>query len=193
MKRLFLVAALVASGCAPSRGPKAEPLTVLPDFAMTAVGPDAETPFGLADMKGKVWIADFVFTRCAGPCPLMTTRLAKLGERLPPEVSLLTVSVDPAGDTPERLRAYARHHGADARRWVFLRGGTQETYRLLYAGFRLPMSTDPSAPPQTRVTHSTRFVLVDRAGAVRGYYDALSDLDNDALARDARRLLEAGS
>lgn len=193
MKRLSLAVQLVAFGCAPSRGPQAEPLTVLPDFAMTAVGPDAETPFGLADMKGKIWIADFVFTRCAGPCPLMTARLSKLGERLPPEVSLLTVSVDPAGDTPERLRAYARHHGADARRWVFLRGGTEETYRLLYAGFRLPMSTDPSAPPETRVTHSTRFVLVDRAGAVRGYYDALSDLDNDALARDARRLLEAGS
>ncbi|MDX6771203.1 MAG: SCO family protein [Elusimicrobiota bacterium] len=193
MRRLLLAVPLVLAACGPKRGPSAEPLTVLPEFAMTAVGPDGESPFGLADLKGKVWIADFIFTRCAGPCPLMTARLAKLGERLPPEVSLLTVSVDPAGDTPGRLRAYARHHGADARRWVFLRGGTEETYRLLYAGFRLPMSTDPAAAPELRVTHSTRFVLVDRAGAVRGYYDALSDLENDALARDARRLLEAGS
>ncbi len=192
MNRILLVALLLAA-CGPKRGASVEPLTTLPDFAMTAVGPDGETPFGLADMRGKVWIADFVFTRCAGPCPLMTARLARLGERLPPEVSLLTVSVDPAGDTPERLRAYARHHGADARRWVFLRGGVPETYRLLYSGFRLPMSTDPAAAPEARVLHSTRFVLVDRAGAVRGYYDALSDLDNDALARDARRLLEAGS
>lgn len=192
MNRILLVALLLAA-CGPKRGASVEPLTTLPDFAMTAVGPDGETPFGLADMRGKVWIADFVFTRCAGPCPLMTARLARLGERLPSEVSLLTVSVDPAGDTPERLRAYARHHGADARRWVFLRGGVPETYRLLYSGFRLPMSTDPAAAPEARVLHSTRFVLVDRAGAVRGYYDALSDLDNDALARDARRLLEAGS
>lgn len=193
MKIGVLVACLLSWACAPKRGASAEPLATLPDFALTAVGAEGETPFGLADMRGKVWIADFIFTRCAGPCPLMTARLAALGERLPPQVSLLTVSVDPVGDTPERLRAYARHHGADARRWVFLRGDVPSTYRLLYSGFRLPMSTDPAAAPESRVLHSTRFVLVDRAGAVRGYYDALSDLDNDALARDARRLLEAGS
>lgn len=189
----MLAALLVPAACSPERGPRAEPLAVLPEFTMSAVGPDGEAPFGRGDMLGRVWVADFIFTRCSGPCPLMTQRLARLGERLPPEAGLLTVSVDPAGDTPGRLRAYARRHGADGRRWVFLRGSVPDTYRLLYEGFRLPMSTDPKAPAELRVTHSTRFVLVDRAGAVRGYYDALSDIENDALARDARRLLEAGS
>ena len=160
---------------------------------MTAVGPAAETPFGRKDMLGKVWVVDFIYTHCAGPCPLLTERLSKLAESLPPEVGLLTVTVDPEGDTPERLRTYAKGYGADPRRWVFIRGTLLQTYDLLYAGFRLPMSSDPKAPPGARVTHSTRFVLVDKKAAIRGFYDGLGDLDNAALARDARRLLEVDS
>jgi protein SCO1/2 len=171
----------------------AEPLAVLPEFAMTAVEADGTRPFSRADMAGKVWIADFVFTRCAGPCPLLSERMAALAGALPPEVGLLTVGVDSEGDTPERLRAYARRHGARFDRWVFVRGTPAQTYHLLYAGFRLPLSVDPSAPAELRAAHSTRFVLVDRAGGIRGYYDGLSDSDNAALARDARRLLEVGS
>ena len=160
---------------------------------MTALTPDAEVPFGRKDLLGKVWVVDFVFTRCSGPCPLLTRRLGKLAASLPPEVGLLTVTVDPEGDTPERLRAYAEKYGADSRRWVFLRGSVKQTYDLLYAGFRLPMSADPKAAPDARVMHSTRFVLVDKKAAIRGFYDGLGDLDNDALARDARRLLEVDS
>lgn len=179
-------AALVA--CARGRLPT---YAVLPDFTMTAVGPDADVPFGARDMRGRVWVADFIFTHCSGPCPLLSARMASLARTLPPSVGLLTVSVDPEGDTPARLRAYAKAYGADAR-WVFLRGDAKRTYELLYAGFRLPMSTDPKAEPGARVIHSTRLVLVDKDGAIRGYYDGLNDSDADALARDARRLLEVG-
>lgn len=192
MKRLLPAAALVlAAACA--RGGAPPVAANLHDFTMTAVGPASESPFGLRDMRGRVWIVDFIYTRCGGPCPLLTGQMAELAKTLPPEVGLLTVTVDPDGDTPERLRAYAKAYGADARRWVFLRGTISDTYQLLYAGFHLTMSSDPKADPQTRVLHSTRFVLVDRAGAIRGYYDGLSALDNAALARDARRLLEAGT
>ena len=123
---------------------------------------------------------------------MLSTQLAELSHVLAAEVGLMSVTVDPEGDTPERLRAYARSYGADPRRWVFLRGSSSDTYRLLYAGFRQPLSVDPKAPPEIRVTHSTRFVLVDKKGGIRGFYDGLSDEDNAALARDARRLLEAG-
>ncbi|MFI5345594.1 MAG: SCO family protein [Elusimicrobiota bacterium] len=192
MRRLLLCAPLLLAGaCARRSAP--EVLAVLPDFAMTAVGPDAETAFGLGDMLGKVWVVDFIYTHCSGPCPLLTERLSKLAESLPPQIGLLTVSVDPEGDTPERLRAYAKSYGADPRRWVFLRGTGRQTYELLYAGFRLPMSADAKAAPDARVMHSTRFVLVDKNGAIRGFYDGLGDSDNDALARDARRLLEVDS
>jgi cytochrome oxidase Cu insertion factor (SCO1/SenC/PrrC family) len=160
---------------------------------MTSVGARGTTPFGRQDLLGKVWIADFIFTRCAGPCPILSTRLAALAQELPPSIGLLTVAVDSEGDTPERLRAYAKRYGAQAGRWVFLRGTHSETYNLLYAGFRLPLSVNPSAPEEERAVHSTRFVLVDKNGGIFGYYDGLSDSDNAALARDARRLLEVGS
>lgn len=190
MRRALLACAvLLACACARTK----EPLGVLPEFRMTAVGPKGAAEFGRKDLLGKVWIADFIFTHCAGPCPMLSTRLAKLGRELPPSVGLLTVGVDSEGDTPERLRAYARRYEAEAGRWVFLRGTPAETYHLLYAGFRLPLSVNPSAPEEQRATHSTQFVLIDSSGAIRGYYDGLSDSDNAAIARDARRLLEVGS
>lgn len=190
MRRLLLaVCVVLGAACGPARPPAP---ARLPDFKMTSVGGAGVEPFGRGDMLGRVWVVDFVYTRCGGPCPLLTQRLAALAETLPPEVGLLTITVDPEGDTPERLRAYARAHGADPRRWVFLRGSLTDTYQLLFAGFQLPMSADPKAAPEARVMHSTRFVLVDRDAAIRGYYDGLNDLDNDALARDARRLLEVG-
>lgn len=182
--RAGLAAVLLLASCAQSR-----PDAALPEFAMEAVEPAGTRPFGRADMLGKVWIAGFVFTRCAGPCPLITARMSRVSAQAP-GASLLTVTVDPEGDTPRRLRAYARAWKADPARWVFLRGSLPETYRLLYEGFRLPLSVDPAASPERRATHSSRLVLVGRDGRVRGWYDALSDLENAALARDARRLLE---
>jgi protein SCO1/2 len=185
-----VVAAAAATLAACGRG-RLPTYAALPDFAMTAVGPTRDAPFTRRELRGKVWVADFVFTRCSGPCPLLSTRMASLARTLPPSVGLLTVSVDPDGDTPERLRAYAKAYGADER-WVFLRGGTRQTYELLYAGFKLPMSLDAKADAGARAIHSTRLVLVDASGSIRGYYDGLSDTDADALARDARRLLEVG-
>lgn len=192
MRPLLAPAALLLCLSACGRGSERSALA-LPDFSMTVVGAKETTPFGRRDLLGRVWIADFIYTSCAGPCPLLTARLAALEKALPPEIGLLSVTVDPETDTPERLRTYARAHGLEPRRWLFLRGSIQDTYQLLYAGFRLPMSTQPDAPPQARVTHSTRFVLVDQKGAIRGYYEGLVDADNAAIQRDARRLLEVGS
>jgi len=188
MRGAFLVFAL-ACACARSQGP----LAVLPEFTMTSVGPRSTAEFTRKDLLGRVWIADFIFTRCSGPCPLLSARLAAIGRDLPPVIGLLSIAVDSEGDTPRRLREYAERYGAEPGRWVFLRGTPAQTYQLLYAGFRLPLSVDPAAPDDQRAAHSTRFVLVDKNGGVRGYYDGLSDSDNAALARDARRLLEEGS
>lgn len=190
MRRTVIAAAVFAGACAPR---PVEPLAVLPEFSMTAVLPQSTAAFGRKDLLGKVWVADFIFTRCAGPCPLLSERLSALGRSLPPSVGLLTVAVDSEGDTPARLRSYAKRYGAEPGRWVFLRGTPEETYHLLYAGFRLPLSIYPNAAEEKRATHSARFVLLDRNGAIRGYYDGLSESDNAVLARDARRLLEVGS
>lgn len=189
MRRVLLAgAALLACACG-----RPEPLATLPEFTMTAVEAKATREFGRAELLGKVWVVDFIFTHCAGPCPILSSRMAALGRDLPAEVGLLTVAVDPEGDTPERLRAYAKRYGADLERWVFVRGTPSQTYHLLYAGFRLPLSINPSAPAEQRAAHSTRFALVDKSGAIRRFYDGLSETDNAALARDARRLLEVGS
>lgn len=188
--RQILLACAVLLACACG---KREPLAALPEFSMTEVSPSGTAAFGRKDLLGRVWIVDFIFTHCAGPCPMLSTRLADLGRELPATVGLLTVAVDSEGDTPERLRAYAKRYAAVPGRWVFLRGTPAETYQLLYAGFRLPLSINPSAPEELRATHSARFVLLDKEGRIRGYYDGLSDSDNAAIARDARRLLEAGT
>jgi cytochrome oxidase Cu insertion factor (SCO1/SenC/PrrC family) len=187
-KALLAAAALLACACG-----RPEPLAMLPEFTMTAVGASGSREFGRLDLLGKVWVVDFIFTHCAGPCPILSSRMAALSRDLPAGVGLLTVAVDSEGDTPERLRAYAKRYGADLERWVFVRGTPSQTYHLLYAGFRLPLSINPSAPAEQRAAHSTRFALVDQKGAIRRFYDGLSETDNAALARDARRLLEVGS
>lgn len=190
MRGFFLAGVFLSAACAPDR--LGQPLGKLPEFRMTAVGPAAETTFSEKDMLGRVWVAEFVFTRCGGPCPVMTGRLAGLAERVP-RLRVLAVTVDPAADDSAALRAYARRHRVDPSRWIFLRGSIADTYRLLYEGFRLPMSTQPDAPEESRVMHSTRFVLVDAAGRIRGYYNALEPAAEAALEADARKLLAEGS
>ena len=188
MKAGVFAGTLLMAACAPDR--PLQTLGKLPEFRMTAVGPAGEAPFTEKDMLGKVWAAEFVFTRCGGPCPLMTGRLAAMSERVP-GLRVLAVTVDPAGDTAPRLREYALRHRVDPTRWVFLRGSSKDTYRLLYEGFKLPMSTQPDAPAESRVMHSTRFVLIDAQGSIRGYYDALAQSGDAALEADARKLLAA--
>jgi protein SCO1 len=188
MRKAVLLLPLLLAACGRQRA-----MPVLPEFALTAVGPRAETPFTRRDMLGRVWVVDFVFTRCGGPCPLLTERLAALGRRLPPEARLLTITVDPSADTPERMREYALARGMDLERWVFARGTVEQTYQLLFAGFKLPLSTLPDAPAETRVTHTTRMVLVGERADIRGYYEGLDDRENAALERDALKLIGGGS
>jgi protein SCO1/2 len=147
----------------------------LPAFALTTADGAA---FGLDDMRGRVWLVDFFFTRCGSICPRLTAAMHGLEERLATaevglDVQLLSITVDPDNDTAEVLRAYARDHDADPRRWTFLTGDRDAVAHLVEQGFRTPVG----APRQDDagwidIAHSGRIVLVDRAGRVRGYYDA---------------------
>jgi cytochrome oxidase Cu insertion factor (SCO1/SenC/PrrC family) len=131
---------------------------------------------GLADLKGHVWVASFVFTHCAGPCPLLTSRMAALGKRLVdlPDVRLVSFTVDPERDTPEVLRDYAKGYGA-GEAWFFLTGEKAPLYELIMNGFKLGIDDGSAVTAGTlgpgTITHSVRFVLVDKAGGIRGYYD----------------------
>lgn len=154
----------------------------LPAFNLTSQN---GVPVTLDDLKGKVWLADFVYTTCPGPCPLITAHMARLQQKLPPGVGLVTFSTDPSGDTPAVLKAYANKFGATGR-WTFLTGPRDEVYDLINHGFMLAVAAPPGAP----IIHSTKMVLVDKTGALRAFYDGTTESSDDEILADTRRLLE---
>ena len=128
-------------------------------------------PFGSAQLTGKIWIADFVYTTCPGPCPMISSRMSELQKPLEKtDVHLVSFSVDPEKDTPQVLRGYADRLQADPARWDFLTGPKSVIYKLSHDGFKLAVSDGTGE--QGIPIHTTRMVLVDRHGDIRGYYDA---------------------
>jgi len=156
----------------------------LPSFEL--VNQDAE-PFGSAQLAGKIWIADFIFTTCPGPCPMISSRMSELQKPLEKtDVHLVSFTVDPEKDTPEVLRGYAEKLKAQPKRWDFLTGSRPVIDELIRDGFKLAVS-DGSEEGGMPV-HSTRVVLVDRYGTIRGYYDALAPDAVTKLLADANHL-----
>jgi len=171
-------------------GPSAADLPVLgtvPAFTLTA---GDGRPMSADDLRGQVWIADFIFTRCPTQCPMLTTNMAKLQAALPADrsgaVRLVSFTVDPGHDTPEVLRAYAERFGADGSRWAFLTGDREALYALIRDGFHLAVAEEPGR--EGMITHSDRFILVDRDLRIRGYYSGSDPEGNARVVRDAARL-----
>jgi cytochrome oxidase Cu insertion factor (SCO1/SenC/PrrC family) len=157
----------------------------VPDFQLT--NQDGR-PFGSAELRGKIWIADFIFTLCPGPCPMISSRMSELQKPLEKtDVHLVSVSVDPAHDTPEILRGYAEKLHAQSQRWDFLTGSKSAIYDLSRNGFKLAVS-DGNSEAGTPM-HSTRVILVDRRGEIRGYYDATAPDAVTKLLADTNHLL----
>lgn len=162
-------------------GPK--PLPVLgqvPSFHLTAQ--DGQ-PFDSASLAGKIWVADFFFTTCPGPCPLMNERMRQIQTQTAgmPDVRLVSFTVDPAHDTPPVLAAYSKHFLARPGRWFFLTGPQERLNDLGLNAFHLNR-VDGS------LDHSTRFTLVDRQGRIRGYYRFSDDDFPKPLLADLRQL-----
>jgi len=145
----------------PAEASRSPVLATLEPFSLTRESGEA---FSSSELEGGPWVANFIFTRCPNQCPMMTARLATLQSSMPPEVKIVSFSVDPLYDAPDVLKSYARKFGADPRRWVFLTGD-KEAIRRVRADFKLGESDDPAL-------HSLRFVLVDGKRRVRGYYDS---------------------
>ena len=158
----------------------------VPDFALID---EAGRPFDSVQLKGQVWIADFIFTSCAGQCPQMTDQMRLLQQRLPRAVQFVSITVDPARDTPAALTQYGQAHGADPARWHFLTGELAAISRLSKEGFRLSFAEGGS--PDEPITHSVRFVLLDQAGQIRGAYDGTDPKAVHRLIGDAKRLLRS--
>lgn len=146
--------------------------------------------FGSAQLAGKIWIADFIFTNCPGPCPMISSRMSELQRPLEKtDVHLVTVSVDPETDTPEVLHDYAARLHALPSRWDFLTGDKASIYSLTRDGFKLAVAE--GAGDDGQLVHSTRAALVDRHGTIRGYYDvAAADGVTTLLAATSQLLRE---
>ncbi len=169
---LFVVAA--AALVQQLRRPDPPPiLGQVPDFTLT--NRDGRT-VRRSDLAGAPWIADFIFTRCPASCPIMTARMAKLERGLPPDLGVRFVSftVDPDHDTPEVLQKYAASFKVPDR-WFFLTGDKDQLYRLSQEGFKLGVEINPEPGTLEPILHSTRFVLVDGEGRIRGYYDGFDE------------------
>ncbi len=145
-------------------------------------------PFGSVQLQGKIWIADFIFTSCPGPCPMISSRMSELQRPLEKsDVHLVSFTVDPETDTPAVLRDYAERLHARAGRWDFLTGAEATLYALIKNGFKLAVSD--GAEEAGSPVHSTRAALVDRQGIVRGYYDMTAPDGVTKLLADTSHLL----
>jgi len=177
------MAAVLMAGCV---RPKALPvLATIPSFQLTA---EDGQPFDSKWLDGHIWVADFIYTNCDGPCPLMSSQMRLIQNQTAvdmPDVRFISITVDPVHDTPPVLMAYAGHFTPDFKRWRFLTGSEPVLNELALRGFKLN-GVDGS------MTHSTRFVLVDGRRRIRGYYVTGQDGFMPKLMHDIRQLKREG-
>jgi len=162
------------------RGAAARALPILGPVADFTLTNQEGRAVSLADFRGRVWLGDIIFTRCAGPCPKLTRQMKDLQQSLPQgsQARLVTLTTDPAYDTPSILKAYAAKFGADAGRWQFLTGSKTEIAAL--AGESLKLTALEKIPaerqtPEDLFIHSTIFVLVDKQARLRGFFETSGD------------------
>lgn len=163
-----------------------------PDFAF----PESNGGnFSSGALKGKVWVADFIFTHCAGTCPILSSNLSKLQDewRGNPDFNLVSFTVDPKNDTVDTLRQYAEQHHAQKDQWFFLTGVKKDLYRTAHEGFKVTVIEDPQGIPGFEFVHTTRVFLVDANGMIRGFYDGSDEMDVQKLAQDVKYLMSSRS
>lgn len=166
------------SACAPK--PQLDTFGQIHHFQLTS---QSGQPFDAKSLEGHVWVADFFFTSCPGPCPLMSHKLSEIQTQTAdlPDVKIVSFTVDPATDTPPVLAAYSKHFNADPARWFFLTGPQAALNDLGLNQFKLN-------PVDGNMVHSTRFVLVDQHMQIRAYYTTDDDSFMPKLIRDIRGL-----
>lgn len=141
-------------------------------------------------LKGQMWIASFIFTRCLGPCPLMSYKIAQLQKEIPAseKIQFISFSVDPEYDTPAVLAKYAASYNADPARWHFLTGDKKSVYEMIRNSFKLAVEeVTGKEVKDTDFVHSTLFVLVDKGGVIRGYYNSVENEAVEKLRKDIKQ------
>jgi protein SCO1 len=153
-------------------------LGTLPAFRLTD---QRGQPFGTRELAGRVWVADFIFTSCQEACPLLSQKMAEVGRRarkLGPDFHLVSISVDPARDTPARLAEYGARYGANPIAWSFLTGPAEAIEAAVEGGFKVGMGKEKvsaggnGAGDFWQIFHGENLVLIDRQLRIRGYFPA---------------------
>ena len=163
-------------------------ISILRDFSFTNQTGAVVT---LADLRGKVWVADIIFTRCPGPCRRMTKDMARLQDLWPKEapVRLVSFTTDPTNDTSAVLKRYADEFKADPERWNFLTGPKKEIVDVVVGGLKLTALDKEESQRESiddLFIHSTIFVIVDKRGQVRASVES----DNDEVLTRTKQLVE---
>lgn len=181
MPRGILLLAFGFIGCGAAADPASHSDPVQPDldypvgaFALTERSGQTVTD---KDLRGHVWVASFIFTRCNGPCPQVTSTVARLQAELKdlPDVRFITFTVDPKRDDLAALRKYADSRNADPKRWLFLTGDEVTIHTLMREQFKQPVErkTESDVQPGDEFGHSSRLVLVDKQNVIRAMCDGL--------------------
>lgn len=166
-------------------------ISQIPPFTLTN---QFGQPVTFTNLLGHVWVADIIFTRCAGPCPQMTRTMRELQNSVSARsaVKFVTLTTDPDYDTPSVLKQYAEQAGADRSRWLFLTGSKDQIARLALDGLKLAAQEKPTSERETPVDlfiHSTLFVLVDKQGRVQAVFDREAPNFKASLQQSIRVLL----
>jgi cytochrome oxidase Cu insertion factor (SCO1/SenC/PrrC family) len=186
MKRAFPFLFLLAAGCGAAVGTRPSTAPAQPDldypvgeFSLTERSGKTVTD---KDLRGKVWVGSFIFTRCTGPCPAVTNTMARLQSELKDEMKagklkLVTFTVDPERDDLKALKDYANARQADPENWLFLTGDEKTIHKLMQEQFKqaVERKVGPEVKPGDEFGHSTRLVLVDKSGVIRATYEGLPD------------------
>jgi cytochrome oxidase Cu insertion factor (SCO1/SenC/PrrC family) len=162
------------------QGVSDQPLPVIDQIADFTLTNQNGRAVSLADLRGRSWVADIIFTRCPGPCLRMTRQMKEIQDALPPgsQTKLVTLTTDADFDTPPVLKTYAERFGADPHRWMFLTGTKQEIAKLAIDSLKLTAiekKPEERESPQDLFVHSTIFVIADKRGRLRGVFETTGE------------------
>jgi protein SCO1/2 len=179
----FLLIALL-TGCA-STASKLPNYGRVPDFSMTDSNGHR---FDRKMLSGAVWVVDFIYTNCPAECPRMTSKMHQIAEQIQGEdnVGLLSISVDPNRDTPAVLHNFAQRYGGATAQWHFVTGTAATVHLLAYTTFHV-------GDVIANMEHSTKFILVDKNGDIRGYYSSFDADSIKSMLKDIDTLRKVGS
>ena len=191
---LALITAAVAAFFILSKSRSSAPLPTYGQVSPFSLTNQNGQPVTRETLRGKIWIADIIFTRCPTQCLKMSRQMSELEKELPADrsIKLVSLTADPAFDTPPVLKKYAARFGANDDRWQFLTGDKPAVYGLALDGLKLSVMEKTPGDRESindLFIHSTKFVLVDRQGRLRAWFDGDNPQSKPELLRALGGLL----